>query len=234
VPDAANAPDTLTTFTGLSNGLIEGLATGPVPGGYTPRLQQGSNSKRNIFGTNLDDKPLWAYIDAAVTYTGGFDIPAQCERSTFDNSIHPDFDWDGDGTLDRPESWEHLDDCLNAYVNGQAGHPAPYTAQLFNTTLEESPRFAYVPQFHENSWGSGNEWRHILQFKTTWIQGTWWRKGGDTRTFHPGEEGTFTGGGNWHMVQLSGIVIPDSTLPIELRGASALGGVNPFYPELFR
>ncbi|MEX0796379.1 MAG: Tad domain-containing protein [Acidimicrobiia bacterium] len=234
VMDAGNAPDTLNTFTGLSNGLIEGLATGPVPGGYTPRLQQGTNPKRSIYGANLDDKPLWEYIDAAVVSTSGFDIPAQCERSTFNNSIHPDFDWDGDGILDRPESWEHLDDCLNAYVNGQAGHPAPYTAQLFGTTLEESPRFAYVPQFHENSWGSGNEWRHVLRFKATWIQGTWWKKGGTVTTFHPGEEGTFTAGGNWALIQLSGIIIPDSTLPMELRGASALGGVNPFYPELFR
>lgn len=231
VMDAGNAPDTLNTFTGLSNGLIEGLATGPVPGGYTPRLQQGSNPKRNIYGTNLDDKPLWEYLDPAVISTSGYDVPAQCERSTFNNSLYPDFDWDGDGTLDRPESWEHLDDCLNAYVNGQAGHPAPYTAQLFLPSLEESPRFAYVPQFHENSWGPGNAWQHIKNFKATWIQATWWKKGGDITVFHPGEEGTFKSKKKYDLIQLSGIVFPDATLPTELRG---FGGVNPFTPELFR
>lgn len=234
VMDAGNTPDTLNTFTGLSNGLVEGLATGPVPGGFTPRLKQGSNPKRAIYGHNLDDKPLWQYIDPSVSSTSGDDIPVECERTTFNNSLFPDFDWDGDGTLDRPESWEHLAKCLDVYVNGKPGHPAPYTAQLFDETLADSPRFAYVPQFHENSWGSGNEWRHVLRFKATWIQATWWKKGGTTTVFHPGEAGTFTAGGNWSLIQLSGIVIPDSTLPIELRGASPMGGVNPFTPELYR
>jgi hypothetical protein len=236
VMDAGNAPDTLNTFTGLSNGLVEGLATGPVPGGYTPRLQQGTNPKRNIFGSNLDDKPLWEYIDPAVLSTSGFDVPPQCERSTFDNSVHPDFDWDGDGTMDRPESWEHLSDCLQVYVNGQAGHPAAYTAQLLLPALADSPRLAYVPQFHENSWGSGNEWLHVMTFKASWLQATWWKKNASTppAVFHPGEDGSFSGGGNWSLIQLSGIIIPDSALPVELQGAGVFGGVNPFTPELYR
>ncbi|HEY5889980.1 MAG TPA: Tad domain-containing protein [Acidimicrobiia bacterium] len=230
---AGNTPDTLNTFTGLSNGLVEGLATGPVPGGYTPRLKQGLNPKRSIYGHSLDDRPLWEYIDPSVSSTSGNDIPAECERATFNNAVHPDFDWDGDGTLDRPESWEHLGACLTTYVNGKPGHPTPYTHQLFDESLAESPRFAYVPQFHENAWGSGNSWLHVLRFKATWLQATWWKKGGTVTVFHPGEAGTFTGG-NWDLIQLSGIVIPDATLPIDLRGASPMGGVNPFEPELYR
>jgi hypothetical protein len=234
VMDAGIAPDTLRTFTGISNGLMEGLATGAVPGGYTPRLQQGTNPKRNVYGAKLDDKPLWEYIDASVVSTAGFDIPAQCERSTFNNSIHPDADWDGDGVLDRPESWEHLDNCLRAYVDGQAGHPAPYTSRLFSPTLEESPRFGYVPQFHENKWGPGGAWQNVKNFKAVWLQGTWWKKKAKgVTTFHPGEEGTFTAKGKWSLIQLSGIIIPNSALPAELRGG-ALGSINPYTPELFR
>ncbi|REK12859.1 MAG: hypothetical protein DWQ40_10415 [Actinobacteria bacterium] len=234
VMDAGNTPDTLNTFTGISNGLVEGLATGPVPGGYVPRLQQGPNPKRNVYGSSLDDKPLWEYLDDSVLSTSGDDIPLECEKWTFDNSLNPDFDWDGDGTLDRPASWEHLAKCLEIYVNGKAGHPAPYTAQIFVDELSESPRFAYVPQFHEASFGSGNSWRHVKRFKATWLQATWWKKGGTIKAFHPGEAGSFSAGGNWSLIQLSGIVIPDSSLPVELRGASPVGGVNPFSPELYR
>jgi hypothetical protein len=224
--DNGLAPDTLNTFTGLSNGTQEGLATGPVPGGIiAPRLQQGANPKRSVYGHPLDDKPLWEYIDPGVT-SG---IPAICQRSTFTPSPINLVDWDGDGTLDEHNSWEHLSACLTAYVAG--GH----TTQLFVESLDESPRFAYVPQFWEDSFGSGNSWRHILRFKATWLQATWWRKGGTTTVFHPGEPGTFSGGGNWSLVQLSGILIPDAALPAELRGTPPpSGGVNPFQAELFR
>ncbi|MGI9611114.1 MAG: hypothetical protein ACR2NL_12545, partial [Acidimicrobiia bacterium] len=234
--DGGGTPDTLNTFTGISNGLAEGMATGPVSGGYTPRLQQGANSKRSVYGNNLDDKPLWEYIDPTVLASNPDDIPAICEQQTFDNSSYPDFDWDGDGNDDRPESWEHLSACLTTYVAGDGGgHPLPYTATIFTDDLKESPRFGYVPQFWESSWPSGNGWQHIARFKAAFIQATWWKKGNSTNAFHPGEDGTFNQGGNWSLIQLSGIVIPDNTLPSSLRGNPPPGGgVNPFTPELFR
>jgi hypothetical protein len=236
--DAGNTPDTLDTFQGLSNGVPEGLATGPVPGGYTPRLQQGSNPKRNVYGSNLDDKPLWEYIDPLVIATTGFDVPPSCELSKFDDSVHADFDWDGDGTMDKPESWEHISSCLDTFVNGDGGsHNYAYTATLFLDNLNESPRFAYVPQFWESTWPSGNGWRHIEKFKATWLQATWWKKGATTSAFHPGEGGSgdFIAAGNWALIQLSGIVVPDGALPKELRGNPPPGGgLNPFTPELFR
>lgn len=235
VMDAGNTPDTLNTFQGLSQGLVEGLATGPIPGGFTPRLQQGPNPKKSVHGPKLDNKPLWEYIDPTVASTSGDDIPPECERSTFNNSIQPDLDWDGDGTLDRPESWQHLSACLTTYTNGNGTtHPAPYTDELFLPTLSETPRFSYVPKFHETTWPTGNGWRHIKSFKATWLQATWWKKGGTIDVFHPGEPGTFPSGGSWSLIQLSGIVFPDAALPVELRGTSVGGGINPFQPELFK
>jgi hypothetical protein len=224
--DAGLAPDTLNTFTGLSNGTQEGLATGPVPGGIiAPRLQQGSNPKRSVYGHALDDKPLWEYIVPGLS-TG---IPPICQATTFTPSPINLIDWDGDGALDEHNSWEHLSSCLTAFVAG--GHTTP----LFDESLEESPRFAYVPQYWESSFGSGNEWRHVSRFKATWLQATRWRKGGTTTVFHPGEPGSFTEGGNWSLVQLSGILIPDASLPTELKGhPPPAGGVNPFEPELYR
>lgn len=233
--NAGKTPDTLNTFTGISNGLIEGLASGPVPGGFTPRLQQGSNPKKPVYGDELDNKPLWEYIDPSLDSTAGTpdDLPAICERDTFDNSL-PDFDWDGDGTKDEPESWQHLTSCLATYVaNGDTA--ILFLDDLESAALSDSPRFAYVPQFHESTFGSGNSWRHIARFKATWIQATWWKKGNTVAVFHPGEAGTFNQSGNWHLIQLSGIVIPDAALPPSLRGSPPPGGgVNPFEAQLYR
>jgi hypothetical protein len=233
VMDSGFTPDTMNTFTGLSNGIPEGLATGPIPGGIAdPRLQQGPNAKRNVYGSPLDDKPLWDYIDPSlsVAMAPPDDIPAICESGTFDPfPTNPRQDWDGDGIDDEPDSWEHLSACLTEFVSG--GHTSP----LFLSELSESPRFGYVPQFWENSFGSGNEWLHVKKFKATWLQATWWKKGGTVTVFHPGEPGSFSGGGSWSLIQLSGLIVPDAALPSELRGTPGPGGgVNPFQPELYR
>ena len=222
--DAGHTPDTLNTFQGISNGLAEGVATGPIPGGFKPRLQQGANPKRAVFGYSLDDRPLWYYLLSSPSGA----TPASCAKSSFDNS-NPDFDWDGDGTDDHPGSWQHMVACLTDYVDGG------YSAVLFDESLAQSPRFAYVPQFWESTWPSGNGWRHILRYKATWLQGTWWKKGGTTEVFYPGEPGTFNMGGNWQLRQLSGILLPDAALPEMLRGdPPTMGGVNPYTAELYR
>jgi hypothetical protein len=223
--DAGNTPDTLDTQTGNA-GTVEGLATGPIPGGIAaPRLQQGPNPKTNVHGFNLDDKPLWEYIDPGL---GTPAIPASCVRSSFDNSL-PDFDWDGDGTDDLADSWQHMAACLNDYVSG--GH----SAVMFLESISESPRFAYVPQFHESDWPSGTSGpRHILRFKSTFLETTWWKKGAATEAFHPGDGLNHSAGGPWQMIQISGFVIPDSTLPEELRGDPLpVGGLNPYDWQLY-
>ena len=231
VINAGQTPDTLNTFQGLATGAAEGLATGgsPLPGGFTPRLQQGSNPTRNVYGSDLDDVPLWQYLDPSlVGFSGGGTIPNSCVRSTFADASNPNQDWDGDGTMDRPGSWQHMARCLTDHI-AVSGPP------LFLESLKDSPRFSYVPQFWEGSFPSGNGWRHILRFKATWLQATWWKKGGTTTMFNPGEAGSFSAGGNWSLVQLSGLLIPDGALPADLRGTPGpSGGLDPYIPELFR
>ena len=230
VINAGQTPDTLNTFQGLSGGTREGLATGglPLPAGLEPRLQQGSNPTRNVHGYPLDDVPLWQYIDPSLVGVGaGGTIPNSCVRSTFANGSNPDQDWDGDGTLDRPGSWQHVARCLTDHV--AVGGPV-----LFLETLKESPRFSFVPQFWEDDFPNGNsEWRHIRRFKATWLQTTWWKKGNTITVFNPGEAGVFSG--NASLEQLSGILIPDGALPVDLRGTPGpSGGLDPYIPELFR
>lgn len=235
---AGLTPDTLNTFQGVSNGFAEGLAIGTVPGGFTPRLQQGSNPTKFVHGYDLDNKPLWEYIDPGLTSD---DVPASCIRSSFNpGPATLDYSLPADGVLDAPDSWQHLSYCFHQYLTTTDGMGQPWDTVMFRDdealSIADSPRFAYVPQFWESTWPPGNsEWRHIRRFKATWLQATWWKKGNTTNAFHPGEPGTFSQTGNWEPIQLSAIIIPDAALPLALRGEhQAPGGVEPFLPELFR
>jgi hypothetical protein len=237
--DAGHTPDALNTFQGIGQGFEQGIATGPVPGGFTPRLQQGSNPKRYVHGYELDDKPLWEYINPALTSS---QVPASCVRGSF-NPGPPVFDYSipADGIADAPNSWQHMSYCLNEYLTTLDPDGDPWNAVLFldvdgGVSIADSPRFAYVPQFWESTWPPGNsQWRHIRRFKATWVQATWWKRGNTVNVFHPGEPGNFNAGGNWHIIQLSGMVIPDRALPQSLRGdPPPQGGLSPFVPELYR
>ena len=224
--------DTLNTDTGFpNNGAEEGLVSGPIQFGLTPLLQQGTNTKRNVVGYQLDDRPLWSYLDGTLMAGGpapsGF-VPAACVGSTFDNASLPDFDWDADGTLDRPESWEHMQVCLDNFVAGG------YTTVMFPDTLGDTPRFAYLPQFWEPNLGNGSSWLHIRRFKAVWLQGLWFKKGNTWIEFHPGEN-CACGGSGYALKQLTGFVLPDGSLPSELKGdPPPFGGLNPYTTQLFR
>jgi hypothetical protein len=224
--------DTLNTDTGFPNqGAAEGLVTGPIQFGLTPLLQQGTNPKLNVVGYQLDNRPLWYYLDSSLAAGGaipaGF-VPANCVKSTFDNSANPDFDWDVDGTLDRPESWEHMQVCLDDFVTGG------YTTVMFPSSLGDTPRFGYLPQFWETDLGTGNSWLHIKRFKAVWIQGTWFKSGNNWVEFQPGETCS-CGGSNYALKQISGLILPDNALPAELRGdPPPFGGLNPYTAQLFR
>ena len=190
VIDSGETPDTLNTFSGLSIGTQEGLATGPVPGGFVPKLQQGTAPKRNVYGSNLDDQPLWFYLDGTLTgVSSGGTIPDSCVRSTYYIGLPQDWSVPADGVLDLPGSWQHISKCLLDHVAMGAGAPI-----IFLETVGDSARFSYVPQFWESTLPSGNGFLHILRFKSTWLQATWWKKGATTTVFHPGEAGIFSAG----------------------------------------
>jgi hypothetical protein len=223
--------DTLNTDTGFpNNGAEEGLVSGPVAYGMTPLLQQGSNPKLNVVGYSLDNRPLWFYLDGSLAAGGANptgSVPASCVKTTFNNSL-ADFDWDGDGTVDRPESWEHMQKCLADFVAGG------YTTVMFPAGLGDSPRFGYLPQFWEPDLGNGNSWLHIRRFKAVYLQGLWFKKGNNWIEFQPGENCS-CGGNGYSLKQLSGLILPDAALPKELRGdPPPFGGLNPYTAELFR
>ncbi len=241
IPDPPNAagevrdecfnllPKTLNTDVGFPNdGAEQGLATGPINQSptLTPRLKQGSGTKRaNPEGHNLDDVPLWDLFvfDSLASAPAGF--PEECGNF---NPGQPPQDWNGDGVIDGPQSWEHLQVCLEVYSGG--GYNV-----LLPEDVKYSPRFAYIPQFHVSELGPGAKWHRIKRFRAVFLQGLWWKKGSDFLEFQPGEECVCDPAGNWGAVQLSALVIPDAALPEALRGTPPSGVVfDPYIADLWR
>lgn len=250
-------PDTLNTFQGLGNGTEEGLLSGGVPFGEDPRLWRSPAAwESSIFGWDLDDKPLWEFI-VAPSGSGEFrdpgeglfepatDLPRSCagfDSTGFDwdgdTLVDSDWDWDGDGTIDNNESWQHMSACLKDFVAGS------YTTILLSSSLGDSSRFAYVPQFWEDTWPTGNGWRHVQAFRPVFLQTIWFGTGNDNKIsiFSPGEPCVKANGASCSyssnnpgaLRQLAAFFIPDGALPEILRGSGPSGTSNPFVPELYR
>lgn len=242
--------NTLNTDTGFpNNGAEEGLV-GPLPpaapAGAVPRLLDSTNTV-SLFGVNIDNTPLWAFIDPSLE--GGFggsgtDVPEVCDPDTFDNSsgyvptagwpYAVAGDWDNDGNADVLESWEHMQFCLQEYQTATPPPPQSGWEVLFLESMGDETRFAYTPQFFETNLGTGNSWLHVERFVAVWLQGTYWKRGMSWSEFHPGEGCDTSGGGtctsSFDMKQLTAFTLPDMALPAELRGNPSpfSGGINPF------
>ena len=238
--------DTLNTDTGFSTGTELGLM-GPVSGGYTPRLAQ-SPTTIAIDSKVIDDRPLWDYLNNTADYGATAlptfdDAPAICAPSTFNGGS---FDWDGDLLPDPNRSWQHMAACIDAYrIGGYMG------VMFLSTLITNEARFAYIPEFHESSLGTGSSWLHILRFRATYLQTTLWKKGPDYVVHSPGEQGgpiehcfdlnsqlfvQCPTGTQFRLWQLTAFVLPHYSLPAELRGdfVTPGSGVNPFTIELFK
>lgn len=217
--------NTLNTDTGFPSGVEDGMATGQgLPAGETARLQQGPQPKQNVVGHSLDNRPLWHWLLTSPDYDDT-DAPTTCDPSSI-------------------STWQDMGQCLDDYVTGG------YDTVIFSTALGDrstnnwSPRFGFVPQFHESSLGPGNTWRHVARFRAIFIQGTWWKFGTNWKAHQPGEgcfddDGATTpcaGGGDWQLKQVTSWIIPDEALPSALKGdpPGSATGINPFIMRLMR
>jgi len=253
-------PDTLHTFQGISEGFEQGLVAGgnPLLPSEDPRLWRSPTSwEASIFGWDLDNKPLWDFIDAPASpgdfrdpgdtgFNAATDLPRSCagfNPSGYDwdgnGGLDPSQDWDGDGTVDANESWQHMWSCLQDYVSGG------YTTIMIDEDIANSSRFAYVPQFWESSWPTGNsEPRHIMAFRPVFLQTLWFGTGSGKKVsiFNPGEPCVGGDGSSCNyntnnpgaLRQLAAFFIPDGALPEDLRGQGPGGTINPYAPELYR
>jgi hypothetical protein len=161
--------NTMRADTGFSqfNATQSALVTGQdgfpnATGGATPLLQQGPTPSRvdvveRIGGTvhtyDVDNTPLWWYLP--TTLPAG--IPLTCNRGTVSGA---------------PDQSAAMASCLADYEASGASTP------LFSASLGANPRFAWVPQFHFTTWGSGSHWQPIREYRMIYIDTIWFNCNG--------------------------------------------------------
>jgi len=163
-------------FQATKAGIISGTAA-DFPNStvaVTPLLQQlsGSLSDRTLrerisstqYQYQVDNTPLWMYLRDWVDLVGDgvpMGLQALCDRTLIASSADPSTTMSG---------------CLVAY---EAALPAnPNMGPLFLDTLGANTRFGWVPQFHFTTWGSGNHWQPIMNYRMTYIDTIWFNCNG--------------------------------------------------------
>jgi hypothetical protein len=155
-------PNTLATRTGnvvgdFDTGMLHGTAA-TFDDGQAARLQRGPYQKARVGGVNIDNKPLWEFIDPNAT-----NIPVTCRRSAFNG-------------LNVTQAHQQLQRCFSDYRAGNGAYGVLFGA---NTTTESgldvfdiqlSPRFAYMPKFAASSPPNGNSNLPVTGFQAVFVQ----------------------------------------------------------------
>lgn len=227
-------PNTLNTFQGISGGLWEGIVIGDtVQGAFFPgRLTRGGSAKQTLRYKNtnylVDDVPLWEYI----SYGKGASVPATCTRESFDATV---------SSSGHEAAETQMATCFTDFQAGVGFAP------LFDIDADGdnepditgSARYGAVPQFWESSFPNGNSgYMHIQRFRAIFINGLYFGCNGSgcATTYTPGNQaGTLTvPNGSSPLDQISGWLLPNSTLPPELIENGVLGSLGAFQIRLAR
>ena len=208
-------PNTLETKPGVGNELHDGFIKGTnPPTSVAGRLTKTPYGTHNWAGNSVDDKPLWEFIGPTLTSPS---IPSVCERSSFASGT-PTVDYDGDGTLDPPDSHQHMVACVDAYkaapgmyvplfTTDSDGNPAD---EFFD--LQRSPRWAYVPEMGAG-FAPGNSGQYpIVDFRPVFVQ-TFYAgcNAGSCGEWNPGEGSTIPG--NQKADAVTSLLLPRDMLP---------------------
>jgi hypothetical protein len=229
----APQPNELQTYTGnvaniFDKGIASGTATDTSDKGGA-RLKRGNYAKRSVYGNQLDNKPLWEFIPFGLTSSGPGAVPSACFRESFPSTATQ-------AALDQ-----QLDDCFNAYDAGQSSN-TPWPGVVFGLNsdhsevpvdtydIQKSPRFAYVPQFWEDSAPNGTGYVTIKQFRAIFMWGLFANCNGSTTcapVFEPGPATSpITASGNSAFEAMDAWVFNDNMLPATLRGNPTSVGQN--------
>jgi hypothetical protein len=203
IPEAARSegcfiqrPNELPKDTGNTplqfHGAIISLDNAPYAPGTPARLRQGDYPKRTITGRQVDNKPLWEFIDPTLTSAT---IPATCVSSSFTGANASKTHLYNNDPL--------VPDCFTDYNAG--GYTVPlFTRDDINPgdgiyDIQLSPRFAFVPEFWDSDWASDpfllKRFRPVF-LQTVFIKCTGSALSDCAVVFNPGESaGVPPGGG---------------------------------------
>lgn len=148
--------------TDITNGLVKG---GSYDGSYDGRLTRkpwpSPYRTADVFGPDIDNRPLWSYIDGSVA-TG------QCAAA----ASGPDW---YDPTDPSSVSEQEFLDAHTAMIACLSSSPP---SNLFVNDLYLSPRLTIVPRFHQNAPIGNNACCYdIAGFVPAFINGIWTANG---------------------------------------------------------
>jgi Flp pilus assembly protein TadG len=227
-------PNTIPPRTGndiaaFDTGLVHGVA-GDTSDGGSARLKRGGYQKATVLGQQLDNKPLWEYIDD----TSLPNIPSSCQRSTFDQLLASTPTAQQQGVLQGA-----LEQCFADYEEGSytgvvfGANTNPFgkevPADLFD--LQLTPRFAYVPQFAQSVPPNGSSADlNIADFRAIFMEDVYADcSNGCGVNFSPGPWNTGSlGDSNKNASAMTAWVFPSSMLPPGLTGNPAAVGQNTY------
>ncbi len=135
----------------ITNGLVSG---GSFDGAFTGRLTRGPYvnyaGSIAIFGRNIDNRPLWSFIDPALA-----SHPSCIDAAALPDAPLTPADYLAAKTI--------MQDCL-----------ANQNSQLFTDAIAVSPRLAPVPRYHQASPLPSNACCYdIKEFVPIFLQGIW-------------------------------------------------------------
>lgn len=200
----------------VTDGLVKGY-TGPLVPNYTGRLTRetwsGAHGTAVVFGEEIDNRPLWTYIDNPGSVSSCADAAA------------------------GPASLADLNDgvAVGAFEDAQddllvcLGHPN-VPADLFDEDIYLSPRLATVPKLYESvPCGNASCLYNVIDIVPVFVNSLWtnmgpqWTcddamyedPGGSFCRHDPGREGTLTvnAAGQQKISSVSGILLSCAMLP---------------------
>lgn len=161
-------------FQATKAGMVSGTAA-DFPNSnvaVTPLLQQiymsGSFSDRRlserisgtIYRYDVDNTPLWEHLRSWMVLSV-LGVPVECDKGFIQAQPNPS---------------DAMSACLVAYETAAAADPD--LTNIFNDSVAQNPRFAWVPEFHFSTWGSGNHWQPIRDYRIAYIDTIWFNCNG--------------------------------------------------------
>lgn len=233
--DGGHWINTMLVDTGYPNpALTDGLASDILVEGRPSRLQQpgsnptGDNATRVIWDQNdpweLDNVGPWMYLNDKG--------PPKCQYSNYyDGSGVPKHS----GLTAHEERLADFESCL-----------AQSDGEIFDTSIADSPRFVWVPQYAYQLPVSGQKFNPIREFRAAFLGGTWWNCSSSSSTgqcafvFYPDQEESGElcdpagpGCKKVSVSQLSAWLLPSDSIPKSLKDAFR-DAYDKLEPELYQ
>ena len=220
-------PNTLRVDTGFSqaSAVEEGLISDSQFLGEPSRLQNTSNATQELVKRRQGANETVYELDdrGPWTYLTG---TGACGTSAYSGL-----------TTDEKVALFHT--CLTGYTG---------SADIFDPSIGDSPRFAWAPQYWHDVSTSGTSWQPVQTYRMVFIGGLWFNcsasPGDCGAIFYPDSDDENANAeicdvqaSNCQLLnldQMSAWVLPNEAVPDSVKAAFPSGDVSPFEPTLYR